>query len=209
MAQAVKIRNATKSDCAALSELINFAGEGLPLYLWQQTAAPGEDPWKIGRERAAREAGSFSYRNALIAEVDGKVAGALVGYPVSAEPEVIDKTDTPPMFVPLLELENLAAGTWYVNAVAAFPDARGLGVGTQLMQWAEQRASELGLRGVSLIVSDGNPGARKLYDRIGYEEVASRPMVKEQWRNDGRNWVLMIKRSGRNDEPASHGETAS
>ena len=100
------------------------------------------------------------------------------------------------MFVPLLELENLAAATWYVNAVAAFPDARGLGVGTQLMQWAEQRASELGLRGVSLIVSDGNPGARKLYDRIGYEEVASRPMVKEQWHNDGRNWVLMIRRTG-------------
>jgi ribosomal protein S18 acetylase RimI-like enzyme len=196
MAQPVKIRNATRSDCTALSELINFAGEGLPLYLWQQTAAPGEDPWKIGRERAAREAGSFSYRNAVIAEVDGEVAGALIGYPVSAEPEVIDETDTPPMFVPLLELENLAAGTWYVNAVAAFPDARGLGVGTKLMQWAENRASELGLRGVSLIVSDGNPGARKLYDRIGYEEVASRPMVKEQWRADGRNWVLMIKRTG-------------
>jgi ribosomal protein S18 acetylase RimI-like enzyme len=189
----VKIRNATGSDCAELAELINFAGEGLPLYLWQQTAAPGEDPWKIGRERAARETGSFSYRNAVVAETGGKIAGALIGYPVAEEPAAIDVDSTPAMFVPLLELENLAAGTWYVNAVAAFPDTRGLGVGSKLMTWAERNATELGLRGISLIVSDANPGARKLYERLGYAELARRPMVKEQWHNDGRNWVLMIK----------------
>ena len=189
----VAIREAGKSDCAELARLINFAGEGLPLYLWKKTAAPGEDPWQVGRERATRESGSFSYRNAVVAEVDGKIAGALIGYAVSAEPEDVDTSNTPPMFVPLLELENLAAGTWYVNAVAAFPDARGHGVGSKLMRWAERRASELELQGMSLIVSDGNPGARRLYERIGYEEVARRPMVREQWQNEGRNWVLMIK----------------
>ncbi len=189
----VTIREAGKSDCAELARLINFAGEGLPLYLWKKTAAPGEDPWQVGRERATRESGSFSYRNAVVAEVDGKIAGALIGYAVSAEPEAVDTSNTPPMFVPLLELENLAAGTWYVNAVAAFPDARGHGVGSKLMRWAERRASELELQGMSLIVSDGNPGARRLYERIGYEEVARRPMVREQWQNEGRNWVLMIK----------------
>ena len=152
----VKIRDATTNDCAELAQLINFAGEGLPLYLWRQAAAPGGDPWQIGRERAARETGSFAFRNAVIAEVDGKVAGTLMGYPLNAESQAIDATSTPPVLAPLLELENRAAGTWYVNAVAAFPDARGLGVGTRLMQWAEQKASELGLRGVSLIVSDGN-----------------------------------------------------
>ncbi len=192
----MKIRNATRDDCAELAVLINFAGEGLPLYLWQQMAGHDEDPWQIGQERAARETGSFSYRNAVVADVDGKIAGALIGYPVAAEPEVIDVESTPPMFVPLLELENLAAGTWYVNAVASFPEARGIGVGSRLMQWAEQSATELGLRGVSLIVSDANRGARKLYDRLGYEEAARRPMIREQWQSDGRNWVLMIKNVG-------------
>lgn len=192
----MKIRNATSDDCAELAVLINFAGEGLPLYLWQQMAGHDEDPWQIGQERAARETGSFSYRNAVVADVDGKIAGALIGYPVAAEPEVIDVESTPPMFVPLLELENLAAGTWYVNAVASFPEARGLGVGSKLMQWAEQSAIETGLRSVSLIVSDANRGARKLYDRLGYEEAARRPMIREQWQSDGRNWVLMIKNVG-------------
>lgn len=187
------IRDARKRDCAALAQLINIAGEGLPLYLWRQMAGAGEDPWDIGRERATRDSGGFSYRNSVVAEVEGNIVGALLGYPVAAEPEAIDPASTPPLFVPLLELENLAAGTWYVNAVATFPDARGLGVGSQLMEWAELTASALGLRGTSLIVSDANRGAGRLYEHLGYEEAARRPMVREQWQNTGDNWVLMIK----------------
>jgi ribosomal protein S18 acetylase RimI-like enzyme len=187
------VRDAVRTDCAKLAQLINLAGEGLPLYLWRQMAGAGDDPWEIGRERAARDSGGFSYRNSIIAEVDGRIAGALVGYPVPDEPEPVDPANTPPMFVPLVELENLATGTWYVNAVAAFPEARGLGVGSELMRWAERRAADLGLRGVSLIVSDANHGARRLYERLGYAETASRPMVKDGWQSGGENWVLMIK----------------
>ena len=189
----VTIRDACKSDCAELAQLVDIAGEGLPYYYWQQTAAPGQDPWDVGRERAARDTGSFSYRNGVVAEIDGTIAGALIGYPVAAEPEAIDTSSTPPMWIPLLELESIAAGSWYVNTVAAFPQARGLGVGSNLMQWAERHASQLGLRSVSLIVSDANQDARRLYERLGYHEVASRQMIKERWENAGRNWVLMIK----------------
>ena len=124
----VTIRDARKHDCAELAQLINIAGEGLPLYLWRQMAGPGKDPWEIGRERAARDSGGFSYQNSVVAEVDGHIVGILLGYPVAAGPEAIDAANVPPMFEPLLELEHLAAGTWYVNAVATFPDARGLGV---------------------------------------------------------------------------------
>jgi ribosomal protein S18 acetylase RimI-like enzyme len=192
-AEHVKIREARKLDSAVLAELINLAGEGLPLYLWRQMAGAGEDPWAIGRERAARDSGGFSYRNSVVAEVDGSIAGALVGYPVAAGSAPVDPASIPPMFAPLLELENLAAGTWYVNAVATFPEARGLGIGSQLMEWAQNRASTLGLRGTSLIVSDANRGACRLYVRLGYVEIARRPMVKEQWRNAGDDWVLMTK----------------
>lgn len=192
------IRYADKSDCAELARLIDLAGEGLPSYLWQEMAGPGEDAWEIGRQRAARDTGSFSYRNGVIAEVDGRIAGALIGYAIAAEPEAIDAANTPPMFLPLLELENLAVGTWYINAVAVFPEARGLGVGSKLMRWAERKAAELGLPGVSLIVSDANEGACRLYEHLGYDEVASRPMVKDGWQSDGENWVLMIR-------PESHG----
>ncbi|NJO33793.1 MAG: hypothetical protein HC869_12240 [Rhodospirillales bacterium] len=46
---------------------------------------------------------------------------------------------------------------------------------------------------MSVIVSDANPGARRLYERCGYREAAVRTMVKDDWQNDGRNWVLLTK----------------
>lgn len=187
------IRGATKEDSRELAELINFAGDGMPLYLWEQMTEPGEDAWEVGQRRAQREEGSFSYRNASVTESRGRVAGCLIGYPLADQPEPVDYDEMPPMFVPLQELEDLAAGTWYVNVVAAYPAFRGQGVGTQLMGAAERYAAETRRQGLSLIVADANTGARRLYERLGYREVGQRPMVKEQWPGDGQNWVLLIK----------------
>ena len=63
-------RRAELEDCNALADLVNFAGEDLPLHVWGKSAAPGQTGWDIGRERARREQGAFSYRNAVIAEQD-------------------------------------------------------------------------------------------------------------------------------------------
>src|SRR5690606_11874388 len=52
-----RIRAATPDDAHELAELINFAGEGMPLYLWERMANVGEDPWEVGRRRARREQG--------------------------------------------------------------------------------------------------------------------------------------------------------
>jgi ribosomal protein S18 acetylase RimI-like enzyme len=46
---------------------------------------------------------------------------------------------------------------------------------------------------MSVIVSNANIGARRLYERFGYREMARRTMVKEQWVNEGHEWVLMTK----------------
>ncbi len=188
----ISLRPAGPDDAQALAELINFAGEGLPLYLWERMAEPGETAWDVGRRRARREEGSFSYRNAMVAERDGKVFGSLVHYAIGTKPTAIDD-DTPGMFVPMLELENLALGTWYVNVLATYPEFRGRGVGTALMQVASAQAKAKGCRGESIIVSDANRGARRLYERLGYRYIAERPMVKDDWENRGENWVLLVK----------------
>src|SRR5262245_12490834 len=100
------IRPGVIEDAALLAELVNYAGEGLPLYLWSRMADPGETAWDVGRRRAAREEGSFSYRNATIVEHDGDAAGCLIGYAIPDDPIPI-AADMPAMFVALQELENL------------------------------------------------------------------------------------------------------
>lgn len=183
------IRRATAADAAALAEFINAAGEGLPFYLWQQMAGPGEDPWEIGRRNQARKAEDGKVF--VIDEGGGPVAG-LTGYPIPAEPEPIAEDELPPV-VPLLELEALAPATWYVNVLAAAPKHRGRGLGSRLLDLAEDLGRDLRLGAMSIIVASGNIGARRLYERTGYAEIARRPIVKNGWHCDSDEWMLLVK----------------
>ncbi len=176
-----------------MAELINFAGEGLPLYLWSSLGDGSKSVWDIGRERAQRDAGSFSYRNTVVCEKAGKAVAALIGYPLADEVDPDVYQDMPAMFVPLQELEDLALSTWYVNVLAAYPEHRGQGYGTQLLAIAEQLAADTGSKGLSIIVSDANTGARRLYERCGFEETAQRKIVKDDWEHRGERWVLLTR----------------
>lgn len=49
-------------------------------------------------------------------------------------------------------------------------DLRGRGIGTALIRSAEARAREQGFRWLGLGVSDDNPRAARLYERLGYQE---------------------------------------
>ena len=189
-------RAAMREDAEAMAELVNFAGEGLPLYLWTGMAEPGQSPWEVGRQRAARESGGFSFCNTVVREEDSRAVAALIGYPLPDQPDPSVYDDLPAMFVPLQELEDLASRTWYVNVLAAYPEYRGRGFGSELLQIAQGFAERSGCDGLSIIVSDANTGARRLYERRGYVERATRRMVKEAWDNPGENWVLLVKATG-------------
>lgn len=179
-------------DAPVLAELVNHAGEGMPLYLWQKMAEPDQSAWDVGVARAARTEGAFSYRNAIMIERDGAAAGCLIGYEIPADPNPVPN-DMPAMFRPLQELENLAPDSWYVNVLAVLPDHRGTGLGTRLLDAAERIGLAAGRRGMSVIVSDANPGARRLYETCSYRLKATRPMVKDDWVNKGSAWELLIK----------------
>ncbi len=189
----ITIRKAAPEDAGALTELTNFAGEGMPLYLWERNAEEGMSGWQYGEERARREEGDFSYRNAIVAEVEGDVAAGLIGYRIADKPEAIDYETMPAMFVPLQELENLSPGRWYTDILGVYPHFRGQGIGTSLLAYAEELMAGQVCTGFAIIVSDANTGARSLYERCGYSECASRKMVKEEWKNPGRNWLLLVK----------------
>jgi ribosomal protein S18 acetylase RimI-like enzyme len=187
-----RLRPARREDAPDLARLADMAGEGLPSYLWAKTAEPGETAFEVGVRRALRDEGAFSWRNAAIAELDGRVAGALVIYGIGAVPEPLD--EQPPMFRPLQALENRALGSLYVNVLATYPDFRRRGIGSRLLAEAERRA---GARDLSLIVADRNLTARRLYEGFGFVEVARADIVKEGWATASDRWVLMVRQRAR------------
>lgn len=190
------IRAAERQDARTLAKLIDIAGEGIPNWLWSQMAADGQTALDAGEERARRDAGGFSWRNALVAERNAEIAAMLVGYRIG-EPSGEDRagiSELPEPIRPFVELEHQSVGTFYVNALAALPGRRGHGLGTALMRAAEDRARSQGIRRMSIQAYEQNTGAVKLYKRLGYATVETRPVISHpcQPYYDGRV-VLMLK----------------
>lgn len=189
------IREARAADAAHLVRFINMAADDLPLYFWRRSVGPEGDPWAYGAERAARDSGNFSYRNAWLAEVDGEVGACLLGYPAEAEPGPIDP-EMPAVLVPLLELEALAPGSWYLNVLATYDGYRGKGLGSALLARAEDVARQAGFTEISLIAEDTHLDALRLYTGKGYREIARRPVVSGDWQVDAKEWILFTKPVG-------------
>ncbi|WP_217352377.1 GNAT family N-acetyltransferase [Ruegeria sp. HKCCA6948] len=122
---------------------------------------------------------------------NGAVAG-LTGYGIGPEPEEIGD-DFPALFRPLHELENKALDSWYVNVLACYPETRGQGLGSKILEVADEIARDAGHNTMSVIVADENVGARRLYERKGYTKLDKAPCVKDGWATETENWVLLVK----------------
>jgi GNAT superfamily N-acetyltransferase len=186
-------RPATKADAAALAVLVDIAGEGLACHMWRELAAPAQSAIEIGRERARRDEGGFSYRNATIAEVGGEIAGCLVDYRLD-EPYDTGGFDAMPELVqPLIRLEAKVPGSWYVNVLATFPEFRRKGIGAALLGIAEGRAREAGAPSLSVIVASWNDAAARLYASAGYSIRAREKALPFPGSPPEGDWVLMVK----------------
>lgn len=168
-------RKAMSDDGEALAKLIDIAGEGIPSWLWQKASEPGQSPLSVGIERARRESGGFSYRNAIVAQQGTTIAGMVLGYPIIQGPDEPSK-ELPAPIVPFVALEKHSVGTWYVNALAVFPPFRGQGIGSKLLQAAESHAQAEGHDRLSIQVYAQNTSAMRLYQRLRFCETAREPV---------------------------------
>lgn len=175
MVQLPNIRPAQPSDAPNLAKLIDIAGEGIPRWLWSRSCGDGQDPLEFGAERARRTEGGFSYRNALVAERDGRPIGMVLSYAIDTAPDD-DPDDLPAPIAPFVKLEAQSVGTWYINALAVFAGARSAGVGSALVQAAENLAVDAGYSSMSVQAYSQNIGAVKLYERLGYQEHGRVPV---------------------------------
>lgn len=195
MSAPIAIRAATKADASEIALLVNIATHGGIRMGWahDERAKGTYDPIEVGRLDMLDESDDLNWRNASIAESDGEVVGMLLGY---AEPEVMPPfpDDLEDFLVPIVELEWLSAGHWFISMLAVHAPWRGHGVGGRLLDLAEAKRAEAGSRGLALITEDANVRARELYERAGFKVSASRPMRRyPDGTAPGSDWLLMMK----------------
>ena len=190
----VRFRQARESDAVDLACLIDSASRGLALWLWSTLRAPGQSTIEVGRHRIRTlTASPLHYAAFTAAEIDGAIAGALTGRLIPSPHERGDSADLPDVFAPLLELEAVAAGSWYLNVLAVYPEFRGQGLGSVLLGKAEEIARLAHAPQISLIVEEANPGALKLYLQHGFGEWARRLYIPFPGSMDEGDWILLRK----------------
>lgn len=184
----VTIRAAHSSDAPAIAELMNMAGEGMPMAFWDEVSSPGEAALNTGATRCALDEGVFSWRHSVMAELHGEVAGMILVHDMSDVPNTISE-EVHPLFRPLVLLSNLDRSARAVNTLATYPKYRRGGVATALLKHVEDAKGD----DLSLITSDVNGEGQAFCKTFGYAPTANTPIIKGKWATDASAWQLMRK----------------
>jgi len=185
------IRPARRDDCRTIAALYSISSGGIADYIWTKLAEPGQDILEVGQQRYEREGTLFSYQNCHIVEIDGEIAGMLVAFPMHVDPTA---EEADPVLAPYAKLEE--DDSYYICGMALFPAHRGSGIGKRLLALAETRARDQGFHKTSLIVLEQNTGAKRLYDRTGYEETGREPIYPHPLIHHSGDAILMVKELG-------------
>jgi ribosomal protein S18 acetylase RimI-like enzyme len=131
------------------------------------------------------------FSNWRVAELDGDVVGAintcLLQPPLAALQPLSEGLRG------LNELKAIATGTCYLSAAALYPEHRGRGFGSALIDEAMLQAQHTEAGQLTLLVGSFNARAHKLYLRCGFEEWARRPFTAFPGSDTPGEWVLMRK----------------
>jgi ribosomal protein S18 acetylase RimI-like enzyme len=187
----VTFRTARKDDCRSIAQLYRISSDGVADYVWTTLARPGEDILDVGEKRYSGEDTNFSYKNCMIAESGGEVAGMLAVFPMPEPDKNVSHSASDPVLTPYSKLELY--NSYYIAGMAVYPEYRGKGIGTKLLKIAEEKALGLGLPQLSLIVFEQNEGAKRLYERHGFYEIMREKVVPHELIHHTGDAILMVK----------------
>ncbi len=171
----IVIKEATKAQAAEIARLIMtamteecclfFCGEDYGL----------DDFHRMMTTLVEREDSQYSYRNTLVAMDGNTLAGISVSYDGGRLHELRRA------FIETAKLmigkdhsgmdDETQAGELYLDSLAVLPDYRRKGIARQLLLATQQRAHQMRLPCVGLLVDHGNPGGEALYSSVGFRFV--------------------------------------
>ena len=145
---------------------------------WTVLLAIDLDPTEKNIKRAVKVCSAddtlYSWRNARICEVDGKVAGCLVSYSGDLYPQM--RLNTYQMIKENFGLNLLdnpfetQAGEFYLDSMAFLPEFRGYGLGKTMLLDGVEKGKRMGFHKTTLLVADlHKPHLEKYYESIGFK----------------------------------------
>jgi ribosomal protein S18 acetylase RimI-like enzyme len=179
-----RTRPARLEDADAVAALIILTPGGLLELLGDRKGA-----LRVARAAFTAEGTGFAYHRALLAEVDGSVAGQIIRF--SGEEWATMRTRTGLVMVRAAGLRfglrlirqgrleervmpHIPQDSLYVISLAVASQCRNQGIGSALLSRVVEEAIEARLRSVALDVAGHNDGGIRFYEREGFVTVAER-----------------------------------
>jgi len=173
----------TRDDGLAFARYLDQAAEGFFRFLLGRRV---EEILVTGFVEPGHD---LSYENVVFANRNGETVGMVSSYTAERHHAASDRplreaagrwnvrfALVSTLCAPIFRIiDSVEAGDYYVQSVAVDPEARGGGVGTALMDLAEERGRAAGSRRLALDVAATNEGARRLYERRGMAEISRWP----------------------------------
>lgn len=171
----IEIKRAHKEQSAEIARLIMiamtdecclyFCGEGYGL----------TDFHKMMTSLVERTDSQYSYKNALVAMDNDKLVGVAVSYDgallhelrqvfIEVAREQIGKDHS------LIDDET-QAGELYLDSLAVIPEYRRQGIALRLLKATKEKANQMKIPCVGLLVDKGNPAGESLYLSVGFRYV--------------------------------------
>ena len=181
----INIRKATKDDAQLIAQVVGMAigEESMPYYC-------GEAWMDVISHIARQENTQYSYRNALVAEVDSAPAGAIIGYDGALLHALRQPTfDIILQYVDEINIteDETEASEFYLDSIGVLPEYRKFGIATRLIEAMRDKIFAEGHTRFGLIVDFDNPTAERLYTQIGFRRVGKRTFLGHQM------WHLVLE----------------
>lgn len=131
----------------------------------------------------------YSYKRAIVKELEGQVAGVAFGYP-AADEVVIDELLQQLLAEKSYEVDQklfldseVFPNEWYLDSLVVSHRFRGQGIGSELLAYLPILAKESGQRRIGLNVDLANPQAEKLYVRHGFTYVGKKMISGHEYKH--------------------------
>ncbi len=188
------IRPAQIADIPHLAYAFMQATGGLAEAVYEG-AIPGRSTSLIVEHLFSRPNATTAFTNCSVAENEERVLGSIHAFPMDAMGESPADPLVPEDRLYLFEpFEHMhAGGSYYIMAVAVYPEFQGSGIGKRLIGEVEAAAKAKGFKETSLNVFSENQDAVRLYETLGYKERARQPVVGHDKIRYGGDYLLMTR----------------
>ena len=180
------MRQGRSEDAQNFSQLILISAITFYRSLFTSDAA------EIIRKLFQKPGNLFSFEHSYFIEVDGKIAGMVLGYNWAQKSR--EELYTGLLMVKYLKwnffarifyflkaqdiVGKVSENEYYLSNIAVYPEFRGLGLGTKLLSEIERESKRSRDKKIVLDVETNNKRAIKLYERLGYIIESKTPSLE-------------------------------